>query len=264
MAKAKHRQLSEILEKHTFVGIVDLDKCLSMIQFSTNLYLVNHAALAEEFFYQLGLRQFGDMSRLKLEPPPPLRRLIEIAVEAEDTSSSNLGKPEIVEKIWDILMTRREMLAEYFSFEISEQGTLLSLPLLLKDYIPNLDNLPSLLMRLGPQVNWNSETECFETFLRELAYFYTPMSLVPRDDPDDDAEGADSSQDPVTKGTMDIETKGKKKEKKDARENAEKWQIQHILFPAMRRYLVPPKSLLDRDVVQVASLPELYKVFERC
>lgn len=90
------------------------------------------------------------------------------------------------------------------------------------------------------------------------------MSLVPRDDPDADAEGADSSQDPVTKGTMDIETKGKKKEKKDARENAEKWQIQHILFPAMRRYLVPPKSLLDRDVVQVASLPELYKVFERC
>jgi len=32
----------------------------------------------------------------------------------------------------------------------------------------------------------------------------------------------------------------------------------------MRRYLTAPKSLLDRDVLQVASLPELYKVFERC
>lgn len=32
----------------------------------------------------------------------------------------------------------------------------------------------------------------------------------------------------------------------------------------MRRYLAAPKSLLDRDVVQVASLPDLYKVFERC
>ena len=49
-----------------------------------------------------------------------------------------------------------------------------------------------------------------------------------------------------------------------AGDKAERWQIQHILFPAMRRYLAAPKSLLDVDVVQVASLPDLYKVFERC
>ena len=46
--------------------------------------------------------------------------------------------------------------------------------------------------------------------------------------------------------------------------NSEKWQIEHVLFPSMRRYLAAPKSLLDRDVVQVASLPDLYRVFERC
>jgi len=39
-------ELTEILEKHTFVGIVDLERCLSLIQHSTNLYLVNHTALA--------------------------------------------------------------------------------------------------------------------------------------------------------------------------------------------------------------------------
>lgn len=32
----------------------------------------------------------------------------------------------------------------------------------------------------------------------------------------------------------------------------------------MRKYLVPPKALLDRDVVQIANLPDLYRVFERC
>jgi DNA mismatch repair protein MLH1 len=32
----------------------------------------------------------------------------------------------------------------------------------------------------------------------------------------------------------------------------------------MRRYIAAPKSLLEMDVVQVADLPELYKVFERC
>ena len=56
------------------------------------------------------------------------------------------------QRIEDILMTRREMLAEYFSLTISESGLVESLPLLLRDYIPNLDNLPSFLMRLGPQV----------------------------------------------------------------------------------------------------------------
>ncbi|EEB91579.1 hypothetical protein MPER_10039, partial [Moniliophthora perniciosa FA553] len=44
--KQKHKGLSEILEKHTFVGIADLDRCLSLIQHSTKLYLVNHGALA--------------------------------------------------------------------------------------------------------------------------------------------------------------------------------------------------------------------------
>jgi DNA mismatch repair protein MLH1 len=86
-------------------------------------------------------------------------------------------------------------------------------------------------------VDWQAEAECFDTFFRELAYFYTPgPSLV--EDTNTDHE--------------------------QAQEKAERWQIQHILFPAMRRYLQAPKSLLDRDIIQIASLPDLYKVFERC
>lgn len=45
---------------------------------------------------------------------------------------------------------------------------------------------------------------------------------------------------------------------------SEKWQIQHLVFAATRKYFHAPKKLLERDVVQVASLPDLYKVFERC
>jgi len=39
-------ELTEIIEKHIFVGIVDIRRCLSLIQYSTNLYLTNHDALA--------------------------------------------------------------------------------------------------------------------------------------------------------------------------------------------------------------------------
>jgi DNA mismatch repair protein MLH1 len=154
-------------------------------------------------------------------------------------------------------MDRREMLSEYFSLNISDDGLVETLPLLLRNYTPNLDKLPLFIMRLGPQVNssmppwcrlyhslqlsqvdWTSETECFESFLRELAYFYVP-------------------------GPMDG-TNLRTDEPQSEEEKAERWQIEHVLFPTIRKNLLAPKSLLERDVVQVASLPDLYRVFERC
>lgn len=107
--------MTDILEKHIFVGIIDLNLSLSLIQRSTKLYLVNHAALSyarlsspqsfeceitystlsEELFYQLGLRQFGNFNKLKLEPPPPIRSLIRLAVQAEESvKASGLGLDE--------------------------------------------------------------------------------------------------------------------------------------------------------------------------
>jgi len=97
-------------------------------------------------------------------------------------------------------------------------------------------------------VNWNSEIECFDTFLRELAYFYVPGPVAGEPSL---STSSNSSTDKMTK-------------EEEEGDKAERWQIQHILFPAMRRYLLAPKSLLDVDVVQVADLPDLYKVFERC
>lgn len=38
---------------------------------------------SEELFNQLGLRQFGALPKFKLEPAPPLKRLVEIGVQRE-------------------------------------------------------------------------------------------------------------------------------------------------------------------------------------
>ena len=54
------------------------------MQHSTRLYLLNHGALAAELFYQLGLRQFGNLPRIRLDPPPALRMLVALAVDVED------------------------------------------------------------------------------------------------------------------------------------------------------------------------------------
>jgi DNA mismatch repair protein MLH1 len=105
-------------------------------------------------------------------------------------------------------MERREMLSEYFSLDISASGQVESLPLLLRDYTPQLDNLPDFLMRLGPQVS-------------------TVRSVL---------TSTDIRHDPRWTGGPKLD----------------------VLI------LHAPKSLLDQDVVQIASLSDLYKVFERC
>ncbi|KAG1903457.1 histidine kinase-like ATPase [Suillus fuscotomentosus] len=238
--KRIHHDLTEIIKKHTFIGVIDLSRCLALIQHNKNLYMVNHAALAEEMFYQLALLQFGDYNRLKLDPPPSLRTLIKFAVDVEeDTARSGMSNDEIVDRIVKTLMDRREMLHEYFSLDISETGDVKTLPHLLREYTPNLDKLPMFLMRLGPQVLWESEQECFGSFMRELAYFYSPAPLSV-----------------VSAAASDEDEQEKQK--------SEAWRIQNILFHAMRKYLAAPKFLLDNDIVQVASLPDLYRVFERC
>jgi DNA mismatch repair protein MLH1 len=52
----------------------------------------------EELFYQLGLRQFGRFVRIKLNPPPPLRDLIRLAVEHEEgKEAAKMSTEEITE-----------------------------------------------------------------------------------------------------------------------------------------------------------------------
>jgi hypothetical protein len=51
------------------------------------------------------------------------------------------------------LVSKREMLQEYFSICITEDGHLSAIPILIKGYIPNLEKLPDFLWRLGSEVN---------------------------------------------------------------------------------------------------------------
>ena len=46
MIDVHNLEMTEILQKHVFVGVVDLFRELSVVQVSKKLYLVNHGALA--------------------------------------------------------------------------------------------------------------------------------------------------------------------------------------------------------------------------
>lgn len=128
-------------------------------------------------------------------------------------------------------MSKKDMLDEYFSLTLSPIGYVNSIPLLLKGYTPNLDRLPHFLLCLATRVDWESEKGCFDTFLRELAYFYSPRPFAEADE----AELAHFT-----------------------------WQLEHILFPSFRKsWALWPRNLAS-EVNQVANLPDLFRVFERC
>ncbi|KAK3954630.1 hypothetical protein QBC32DRAFT_80127 [Pseudoneurospora amorphoporcata] len=254
-----HHELTEIFANHTFVGIVDERRRLAAIQGGVRLYLVDYGRVCYEYFYQLGLTDFGNFGTMRFDPPLDVRELLNMAAEFERTATADasgeggddeMDVSEIVELVADQLIERREMLLEYFSFEISPAGELLSIPLLVKGYTPSMAKLPRFLLELGPRVNWSEEKACFEGFLKELAMFYVPERLPATIGTDDPAatQGVDKD--------VDAETV--------SRRDHVRWALEHVLFPAFKSRLVATKSLMQTGILEVANLKGLYRVFERC
>ena len=245
-----HNELTEIFAGHTFVGVVDERRRLAAIQGGVKLFLVDYGMVCNEYFYQVGLTNFGNFGTIRFNPPLNLKELLAIAAEHEKATTPDVEEEddfeveEVVELVSAQLIERREMLLEYFSFEISEEGEVVSIPLLLKGYVPSLAKLPRFLLRLGPHVNWMQEKECFESFLRELASYYVPEQLPPSPGPEDQEDG------------LNDEIKARRREIARA--------LEDILFPAFRARLIATKALMKGAVVEVANLKGLYRVFERC
>ncbi|KAJ2961592.1 hypothetical protein NQZ79_g3184 [Umbelopsis isabellina] len=259
--KNEHRGLSEIFASHTFVGIVD--DALALIQYQTKLYMVNYAVISEDFFYQLVLREFSNFGYINLSTPIPIKDFITVALDEEEAQNGwpdNMKpKEEIAQSITNILIERADMLHEYFSLRISSKGELLSLPMLIKNYVPTMDKLPLFLLRLGTEVDWDSEKECFDTLAKELALFYSAEPPLREDEMPEEPD----QDHPMTENSA-AQTSYEKEHKNYL------WQVEHLIFPALKYQFAAPKSLTASSgpgsghVVQLADLPDLYKIFERC
>lgn len=250
---AMHNGLTEIFASLTYVGLVDDFRRLAAMQAGVKLFLVDYGLIANEFFYQVGLTDFGNFGSIVLDPPPDMRTLLEVAAKLEKDSQApdvHFDVDHVSNTVFAQLMSRKEMLKEYFSIEISDEGQLISIPLLLKGYVPSLIKLPRFLLRLGPFVDWSDEQKCFESFLRELATFYVPEKLPPKGKAHENTE-------PSTDGDAQYEELAERRRADMGR------VLEHVLFPAFRSRLVATNALL-KGVVEVANLKGLYRVFERC
>ncbi|KAL2804054.1 DNA mismatch repair protein Mlh1 isoform 2, partial [Daubentonia madagascariensis] len=153
-----HEILREMLHNHSFVGCVNPQWALA--QHQTKLYLLNTTKLSEELFYQILIYDFANFGVLRLSEPAPLFDLAMLALDSPESGWTEEDGPKegLAEYIVEFLKKKAEMLADYFSLEIDEEGNLMGLPLLIDNYVP---------------VNWDEEKECFESLSKECAMFYS-------------------------------------------------------------------------------------------
>ncbi|NXT77393.1 MLH1 protein, partial [Zapornia atra] len=239
-----HANLQEMLHDHSFVGCVNPQWAL--VQYQTKLYLLNTTKLSQELFYQILIYDFANFGVLRLSEPAPLFELSMLALEDPESGWTEEDGPKegLAEYIVEFLKKKIEMLKDYFSLEIDEEGNLTGLPLLIDNYVPPLEGLPMFILRLATEVNWDEEKECFESLSKELAMFYSirKQYLI-------DESNLTSSQN----------------EESDSGSTTWKWTVEHVLYKAFRTHLLPPKHFTeDGNILQLANLPDLYKVFERC
>lgn len=232
-----HKGLQEMLQNHSFVGCVNPQ--WSLIQHHTKLYLLNTTKLSQELFYQILIYDFGNFGVLRLSEPAPLYDLAMLALDSEESGWTEEDGPKegLAQYIMDFLKNKAEMLEDYFSMEIDQDGNLTGLPLLLDKYTPVMEGLPMFILRLATEVNWDNERDCFRDFSKECSTFYSIRKQY----------------------ILEAEPEGQQDT------DSWRWKVEHIIFKAFRTLFSPPKHFSeDGTVLQIANLPDLYKVFERC
>lgn len=258
----------DIARSFSFVGV--LDDRYTAVQLETKLLLLDHSQMCRHLFYQLCLRRFACAPRIALSRPVPVLDFVRAALdlpEAQWDASEDRNKDEIAAKATAVLVENAEMLDEYFSVSIAvpgekeggdeggedesapastpspEKAELRSLPILLDGYTPLTTALPMFLLRLATDSQWDSELECFDSISSTIAALYSTLVLV-----GGSVKTTTSNYVPGSRADPSLAI-----------------LMEAMLFPAIKAMLISPKEMFSDDtVVQVASLDQLYKVFERC
>ncbi|XP_057793659.1 DNA mismatch repair protein MLH1 isoform X2 [Salvia miltiorrhiza] len=269
-----HSELLDLVGHCSYIGMAD--DVFALLQHNTHLYLANVVNLSKELMYQQVLSRFARFSAIQLSDPAPVQELIMMALKEEDLEAEGNQNDDLKEKIaemnTEVIKQKTEMLEEYFSINIDPNGNLSRLPIVLDQYTPDMDRIPELLLCLGNDVSWDDEKVCFQTIAAAIANFYAfhppllpnpsgeSLQFYKRASSGDAEEGNTShSADDIKEIDQDLLLEA------ESAWSQREWSIQHVLFPSMRLFLKPPKSMATNGTfVKVASLEKLYKIFERC
>ncbi len=83
---------------------------------------------------------------------------------------------EVADMVEKLLKAKAELLLECVGVEIDGQGCLTALPAIIDHYVPDLNRLPSLVIRLAQDVDWSDEKCCFSS-LAQVRPAFAPSSI---------------------------------------------------------------------------------------
>mmetsp|Transcript_21822 Transcript_21822/g.40654 ORF Transcript_21822/g.40654 Transcript_21822/m.40654 type:complete len:795 (+) Transcript_21822:35-2419(+) len=273
-------KLSASLNQSVYVGPVSRE--LALLQCGKALCLVNLARVARECAYQRLLRSFGDVASISLAEKLPLGELLQLGVSDpgsgyDPVAHANVDTTALVSRLAGLLEEKAEMLNEYLGLDISG-GVLCSLPNALgvtSDAGLSFDGLPLFLLRLCAETNWSEEKACFQSLCRVTADFCVEL-LLPSEE---DATRVDASEAEGTRvGALnaaveagefeDVAAAAAAATRKRARTMGPnaleelRWIHEAVRRDGACRW--PAEFMRDGTVLELVSLDQLYRIFERC
>eukprot|EP00928_Gymnodinium_smaydae_P043581 TRINITY_DN29165_c0_g1_i1.p1 TRINITY_DN29165_c0_g1~~TRINITY_DN29165_c0_g1_i1.p1 ORF type:complete len:876 (-),score=231.36 TRINITY_DN29165_c0_g1_i1:104-2668(-) len=287
-------ELSDSLHKSVYVGPVNRE--LVLLQCGPALCLVNLERVARECAYQRMLRLFGGLSPVVLAEPLPLQSLLRLGILDPDSGfdeelHKQLDVDALATTFATLLGEKAEMLAEYLAFDLAE-GQLRALPNVLGLTASaglRLEGLPLYLVRLCATVNWTDEKACFEDLCRISADFFVDALLPSEEDAEaaagdtvaaavastneqrSDAAGSANAAveagefEDVAAAAMAASAASAKRARRGGSQTALeglRWLHEAVRKDGSCRW--PADYTRDGTVVELASLNQLYRIFERC
>lgn len=240
VSESVDRDLTSIFSRSSYVGVVDEKKRLCCFQSDVRLYVCDYGAVLKELFYQVALENFMNYGEIHLGDGVALEQILLALYQSTDEQLKPIE--EVILLIWDM----KEMFETYFKIKVYEhegEHRVSCLPLIAKDITFSMSKLPFFFYRLGSLIDYEDEKTCLEGIIRELALLHIPEPLA-------SDEGSEDSS---------VEHDNNLLSKKEALEH----YLEHRVFPLIKQKFLAPKEV-DSAVVQIADLPGLYKVFERC
>jgi DNA mismatch repair protein MLH1 len=147
-----------------------------------------------------------------------------IGLEQSGSWTSDMMPKEDIAHLISELLCEKRVMIAEYFSIIVSDGKLHGLPVLLRGYVPNMNKLGIFLLSLGSHCDWSQEKQCFHDIATELSEFY----------------------------------------QLEANDDDMKQLVTHNLFPAFKSAIGQDQWIENDWIRQIVSLPELYKIFERC
>ncbi|CDU18094.1 uncharacterized protein PY17X_0932200 [Plasmodium yoelii] len=295
------KELTECLKNSIYVGPVD--NMHSLIQYKEKLLMIKMPLIIKEIIYQSILNRIGKIPPFKFDPPIPLYDLLLVGLNNsysgffENPNYANKNIEIVCNELEQVFYSYEEMYADYFSIVI-EDGHIVTFPACCGEYFPGQEFLPLLFLRLAIQIDYENEINCINGICYLLANFYSKITLTSDTEwtyHDELKMIKERQVEMLLNQKKEKNSKNNKNDNENDNENEQNYDInfdsilgdetvidvnkhlpvskninlvfEQYFFPMIQlnnSMKIPNIFSTNGYIIELTSLNQLYKIFERC